>query len=156
MKGFVTPIALPSDHFKHLTEHGGGINCLGRLQNRSGSPDLSSVAGRFSFRDLSESLVDPSKVVSDQYRASIITTLSGRAITGRVVGEEDGKLTVITDPENATKIARIAKGDVDQIEASKISLMPKGLLNVLSEDEVLDLLAYMMSRGNPQDRMFGE
>jgi putative heme-binding domain-containing protein len=119
-------------------------------------PDLTNVAGRFSYRDLAESLVDPNKVISDQYRGSTIETKDGKVISGRITNDADGKLTVVTDPEDATKVVEIAKGDVDAVEPSKVSLMPDKLLDVLSEQEVLDLLAYMMSRGNPDDPMFAK
>ena len=117
-------------------------------------PDLSNVAGRFSIKDLSESLVVPSKVVSDQYRGSGILTNSGTLVAGRVVNEQDGLLTVVTDPFDATKVLKIKKDDIDQIRPSPTSLMPENLLDKLNGDEVLDLIAYMLSRGNPNDRMF--
>jgi putative heme-binding domain-containing protein len=117
-------------------------------------PDLSNVAGRFSPRDLAEALVEPSKVVSDQYRGSKILTLSGKVYSGRIVGEADGALTVMIDPEDATKIVTVAKDDIDEVTPSKVSLMPEKSLNPLSRDEVLDLLAYLYSRGNPHDPMF--
>jgi len=117
-------------------------------------PDLSNVAGRFSIKDLSESLVVPSKVVSDQYRGSVILTNSGTLVAGRVVNEQDGLLTVVTDPFDATKVLKIKKDDIDQIRPSPTSLMPENLLDKLNGDEVLDLIAYMLSRGNPNDPMF--
>ena len=45
------------------------------------------------------------------------------------------------------------------IEVTKplpISLMPEKLLHPLGKDELLDLVAYLLSRGNPNDLMFGE
>ncbi|MCO6457875.1 MAG: c-type cytochrome [Pirellulaceae bacterium] len=117
-------------------------------------PDLSNVAGRFSLRDLSEALVEPDKVISDQYRATILVTAGGQVLTGRIVSEQDGMLTVQTDAYDATKIARVAKSDVEDQRPSPTSLMPKGLLNTLNRDELLDLLAYLLSRGNPQDALF--
>jgi putative heme-binding domain-containing protein len=119
-------------------------------------PDLTNVAGRFSFRDLAESLIEPSKVVSDQYRGSLVETTGGEVITGRIVSESDGNLVIVTDPEDITKVREIPKGQVAEVEPSKVSLMPEKLLDVLSQDEVLDLLAYLMSRGNPGDPMFAE
>ena len=85
-----------------------------------------------------------------------MVTVDGLSISGRIAGEQDGQLTILTDPEDATKIKKVAKNDVDQIIPSKVSLMPDKLLNVLSRDEALDLLAYLMSRGNPNDRMFAK
>ena len=41
-------------------------------------PDLTGLAGRFSPRDILESVLEPSKVISDQYAASVITTTTGK------------------------------------------------------------------------------
>jgi len=125
-------------------------------QGGATGPDLTSVAGRFSIRDLTEAIVDPSKVISDQYRASTILTTAGKVITGRVLGTADGKLSVLTDPVDATKIIELKTDDVEEVTPSKVSLMPKDLLNQLNEDEVLDLIAYLLSRGNPQDPLFAQ
>lgn len=117
-------------------------------------PDLTNVAGRFSVKDLSDSLIDPSKVVSDQYRAHIIVTSAGKSYTGRIATEENGVITLLTDPEDIRKVVKIKTGDVEQKLPSKVSLMPKDLLKPLNKDEVLDLVAYLLSRGNPNDPMF--
>jgi putative heme-binding domain-containing protein len=111
-------------------------------------PDLTQAAGRFQVKDLVEAIVHPSKVVSDQYKASIVQTADGRVVTGRIVSESPEKLVVVTDPEDATKFVEIARADVEEITTSPTSLMPQGLLDQLNEAEVLDLLAYVLSRGN--------
>lgn len=117
-------------------------------------PDLTQLAGRFNLKDLTDAIVDPSKVISDQYKASVIETKDGKVITGRIVSESKETITVVIDPENATKVAEIKKSDIETNEPSKVSLMPKDLLKTLNEDEVRDLLAYLLSRGNPADAMF--
>lgn len=117
-------------------------------------PDLTQAAGRFGFKDLAEAILDPSKVVSDQYRASTIATTSGKVYNGRIVSESKDTLSILTDPEDSTKVAEVAKSDVDEMTPSKSSLMPEKLLNALNEDEVLDLLAYILSRGDEKDPMF--
>jgi putative heme-binding domain-containing protein len=129
-----------------------------RLDGAGGAtgPDLTNVAGRFGHRDLSEALVEPSKVVSDQYRGSQIVTKGGKVINGRIIGEADGKVTVMTDPYDALKIVTVAKDDIEESAVSKISLMPNDLLKPLNRQEVLDLMAYLLSRGNPNDRMFAK
>jgi putative heme-binding domain-containing protein len=120
----------------------------------STGPDLTQLAGRFNLKDLTESLLDPSKVVADQYKASVIRTQSGEVITGRIISDLPDSLTVLVNPEDASKTVKIAKSEIEQQAPSATSLMPKDLLNPLSEQEVLDLLAYLLSRGNPQDPMF--
>ena len=57
--------------------------------------------------------------------------------------------TVLTDPVDATKLVTLAKDDIDEMFPSKQSLMPEKLLNTLNREEVLDLLAFLKSRGNP-------
>lgn len=127
-----------------------------RFDGAGGStgPDLTSVGGRFNLQDLTDSIIHPSKVVSDQYRASIIETIDGRVVTGRIVAEDEQAVTVQVNPEDATEVARIPKSEIESLEPSGKSLMPEKLLDTLNESEVLDLLAYLLSRGNPQDLMF--
>jgi len=117
-------------------------------------PDLTQAAGRFQLKDLVEAIVHPSRVVSDQYKASIVQTADGKVVTGRIVSESDAAITVVTDPEDATKFAEIPRANVEEITPSSESLMPRGLLDQLNESEVLDLLAYVLSRGNKNDGRF--
>ena len=117
-------------------------------------PDLSQVAGRFGLKDLAEAIVEPSKVISDQYKASVILTLDDKTITGRIVNDTNGRYIVVTDPEDSSKVVGLKKEDVASVKPSNISLMPEKLLNELNENEVLDLLAYMLSRGDPKHAMF--
>jgi putative heme-binding domain-containing protein len=112
------------------------------------------LAGRFNLKDLTEAIVEPSKVISDQYRATIVQTAQGEVLTGRIVSEDKDSFTLVADPEDPTKTRRVKKSDVDEMQASPISLMPKDLLKPLNQDEVLDLLAYLLSRGNKNDPMF--
>ncbi len=119
-------------------------------------PDLSNVAGRFSTKDLAEALVEPSKVISDRFRASIVATFDGKVITGQVVAESDEEITVMTDAFDGSRMAVIKRDDIDEIQPSKVSLMPGDLLKPLNRDEVLDLIAYMLSRGNPDDIAFAK
>jgi mono/diheme cytochrome c family protein len=70
------------------------------------------------------------------------------------VAEDEDWLTIVTDPEDATKFARVPRADVEEIVSSATSLMPAGLLDQLNEQEVLDLVAYVLSRGNPEDGRF--
>jgi putative heme-binding domain-containing protein len=117
-------------------------------------PDLTQAGGRFQVRDLVEAIVDPSKVVSDQYKASIVQTADGRVVTGRIVSESPEKIVVVTDPEDATKFVEIARSDIEELLPASESLMPKGLLDGLNEAEVLDLVAYVLSKGQRRDPRF--
>lgn len=117
-------------------------------------PDLTQAAGRFGIKEMAEAIVEPDRVISDQYRASRILTADGQIITGRVVAENDTHYVVLTDPQDSSKVAEVAREDVEQMSPSPTSMMPAKLLDTLNEDEVLDLVAYLLSRGNDRDPMF--
>ena len=118
-----------------------------RFDGAGGStgPDLTQAAGRFTLRDLSESIIDPSKIVSDQYRATVIRTGAGQQFIGRLIDEDNDSLTLLTDPEDSTKVVHVSKAEIDSRTLSPTSLMPNNLLNTLNPAEVLDLLAYLLS-----------
>lgn len=117
-------------------------------------PDLTQAAGRFNFKDVAEAIVDPSKVVSDQYKTTQVATIDGKSYTGRVVSVTNDTLTLLIDPEDSTKLVTVKKSDIETQQLSPVSLMPKDLLKQLNQDEVLDLMAYLLSRGNQNDPMF--
>jgi len=117
-------------------------------------PDLTQLAGRFSVSDLVDAIVEPSKVVSDQYKAVVVETKEGKTHTGRLVNDNGRSIRLVVDPEDATKTVEIAKTDIEEQNLSGTSLMPADLLKPLNENEVLDLLAYLLSRGNPGDSRF--
>ena len=117
-------------------------------------PDLTQLAGRFGLREIAESIVEPSKVVSDQYKASVVRTIGGMTFVGKIVNDAGGKLTIVTDPEDSTKVAEVKKDEIESVKPSSVSLMPEKLLNALNEAEVLDMMAFMLSRGDPNHPMF--
>jgi putative heme-binding domain-containing protein len=117
-------------------------------------PDLTGAAGRFSVRDLLESIVEPNKVISDQYQATVLRTKDGNVVAGRVVGEIDGKLQVVTDMLKPDQVAEVPKSSVAESRPSTVSPMPEKLIQPLGPDEVLDLLAYLLSGGNKRHPAF--
>ena len=117
-------------------------------------PDLTQVAGRFSPSDLIDAIVRPSQVISDQYKTMVLKTSDGTVHTGRIVNDVAGTVTLVVDPEDATKTVTLDRPDIEEEKVSKVSLMPAELLDRLNQAEVLDLLAYVLSRGNPNAPMF--
>jgi putative heme-binding domain-containing protein len=134
------------------------VGCFGchRYGNEGGAvgPDLTGVGGRFSPRDLLESIIQPSKEISDQYGAVVIATEDGRVITGRIVNLHGDNLQILTDMLNPNALTSVNQNQIEDMKPSPVSMMPEGLLSTLSRDEILDLLAYLLSRGQRDDRMF--
>jgi len=117
-------------------------------------PDLTQLAGRFGAKDIAEATVNPNKVISDQYKAHVIETSGGQTFTGRIVSDTDGVLTVVINPEDSTKTVRVKKTDIESMQPSAVSLMPADLLKPLGREEVLDLMAFILSRGDNRSPMF--
>ncbi|MFM7103666.1 MAG: c-type cytochrome, partial [Verrucomicrobiota bacterium] len=136
----------------------GAVGCFNchRYENEGGAvgPDLTGVAGRFNPRDLLESIIHPSKEVSDQYAPIVITRKGGDSVIGRVANLNEETIQVMEDMSAPGDFTSVKRSDIVSIEPSRVSPMPEGLLNTLKEDEILDLMAYLLSRGNRQDRMF--
>jgi putative heme-binding domain-containing protein len=122
-------------------------------EGASTGPDITGVGNRFDARYLLESLILPSSTVSDQYQATVFTTHDGKVVAGRVVSEDERRVLVRTDPF-AREPAEVLKADIEEREPSKVSEMPQGLINVLTKEEILDLIAYLRSGGNPNDAAF--
>jgi putative heme-binding domain-containing protein len=111
-------------------------------------PDLTGVAGRFSRRDLLMNILEPSKVIDDKYRSTTFQMMSGSTVVGLVDHEDDEAVYVRVNPASP-ETTGVPKGLIVSREASPISPMPRGLLNVLSETQILDLLAYLEAVGDP-------
>jgi putative heme-binding domain-containing protein len=118
------------------------------------APDLTLVSGRYSAQDLLESIIEPSKVISDQFAVTTFTLKNGRIVTGRVVNMGGGNMSVMTDMLTPTALTGVDVRDVEEMQLSKTSPMPNGLLDTFHEDEILDLMAYLLSRGDDRHEMF--
>ncbi len=127
-----------------------------RFNNEGGGtgPDLTIVSGRFNVRDLLESIIEPSKVISDQYQAIIVTTTDGQTIVGRIVNLNNDNLQINTDMLDPNKLVGVNRNRIDTIRPSPVSMMPEGLIDTLNQDEILDLVAYLYSRGDRNHKMF--
>jgi putative heme-binding domain-containing protein len=102
-------------------------------------PDLTNVSSRFQRKEILESVVFPSLVISDQFAGKTVLTTDGKLYTGLVGPTPEGVVVLQTDGEKVN----VAKADIDQIAPSKQSAMPAGLFNKLSQQEIADLFAYL-------------
>ncbi|MCH7917654.1 MAG: c-type cytochrome [Planctomycetes bacterium] len=136
----------------------GAVGCFNchRFGTDGGSvgPDLTGAGGRFSAGDLLESIIEPSKEISDQYGAITITMIDDTQIVGRIANLSGDGVSVMTDMYNPGQMRKVDRKQIKSIEPSKVSMMPSGLLDLLKEQEIQDLLAYLLSRGDRDHAMF--
>jgi putative heme-binding domain-containing protein len=124
---------------------------VGRLGTSVG-PDLTSASGRFSHKDLLESIVEPSKSIAENYRSLRIVTQDGKVYVGRPVLGGDYRsqtLRLAIDPQHPFQVTEIDKRAIEDEQVSAVSFMPEGLLDTLSADEIHDLVAFIESGGRP-------
>ena len=118
-----------------------------RINQQGGivGPDLTPAGHRFSTRDLLETIVDPNKAISDQYEATMFLMADGTVVTGRVANLTGGQYMVQEDMIKPGDFRRIEVADIEEMRPSKVSMMPTGLLDNLTREEIIDLIAYMKS-----------
>jgi uncharacterized repeat protein (TIGR03806 family) len=123
-----------------------GCNQCHRLDGEGGTvgPDLTGIGKRFSPRDLLESILLPSKVITEGYATTEIETKSGGIISGRIEREDERELVVRPSAASDTTV-NIRKSEILDRKFSKLSNMPAGILNTLDETQILDLIAYLSS-----------
>ena len=104
-------------------------------------PDLTTLARRFQTKEVLQSIVYPSHVVSDLYPSKTVV-VDGRAYTGIAVEDGPNHVVVLTDRGDRRRFAR---DDIEEIRNEATSAMPEGLLNKLTLAEVADLFAFLMN-----------
>ncbi|MFV0442168.1 MAG: c-type cytochrome [Planctomycetaceae bacterium] len=127
-----------------------------RVRGEGGSigPDLTGVGGRFNHRNLLESMIEPSKVISDQYAQTQFVMDDGNIVTGRVINLAGNSLRVLTNMFDPSSLAQVDRSKVELMQTANTSMMPEGLLERLTEDEILDLVAYLKSGGDRSHEAF--
>ncbi len=115
-----------------------------RVEGRGANigPDLSLI-GRTERKWIVESLLQPSAAVAPHYQAWVIETLDSKTRTGLLVGTHLDKSVYIDDKGNRFEVLAT---DVADVRAAKNSIMPEGLLDGLTDQEIRDLVAYLMTR----------
>jgi putative heme-binding domain-containing protein len=126
-----------------------------RFGNEGGSvgPELTAASSKYSRRDILESILEPSKVISEQFQNTVIVKKDGDADTGRIVDENDDRIVVQPGPLSPDRI-EIKKSEIAERRPSPLSPMPEALLDQFTKNEILDLLAYIEASGKEKASNF--
>lgn len=111
-------------------------------------PDLSDVAKRFRGQKLLQQIIEPSSEIHEKFKTMKFLLRSGRVVSGVVTKETKKEYRVIANFLTPDKITRIRKRDVEQKAPSKLSTMPDGLVNVLTREEILNLVGFLEAGGH--------
>jgi putative heme-binding domain-containing protein len=133
-------------------------NCVAchRLENKGNvfGPDLTKLDPKWKLADIVNEILVPSARINEKFQANIFELASGKTVTGLVLEENADTIKIIENPLAKVEPTILRRGDVLERQRSKTSLMPKGLLDKLTRDEILDLVAYVASGADPQHPLF--
>jgi putative membrane-bound dehydrogenase-like protein len=90
-------------------------------------------------------IVDPNAIIGRDYLLTIIETKDGRSAAGIIKRETPAAVTLAT----VTGIETFSRGDIAALNRLEVSLMPPGLLDALTPEEVVDLIAYLHALAPP-------
>lgn len=130
----------------HRFRDGGGMN----------GPDLTGAGGRYSAHDFLDQIIHPSKEINEQFAPVVVTQKNGDVVSGVVVNLSGDNVTLNTDLSDPNQRVNVDRKQVASMEVSKVSPMPPMLLSMLTKEEVLDLVAYVLSGGDPGHDMFAK
>ncbi len=97
-------------------------------------------------------ILESSRNIDQKYRQTILQVDDGAIHTGIIVTENADTLTILAGSPAKEQV--IAKKSIEARGATPLSIMPSGLLNTLNKEQILDLLAYLLANGNPDDPAF--
>jgi putative heme-binding domain-containing protein len=112
------------------------------------------LGNRFTATDILKAIIKPSDEISDQYAATNFYLKDGTSVMGRLIKQDDSKYYVSQNPFAPNELTEIDKNKVVSTKLSKVSVMLPGMINRLNEDELKDLMAYLISGGNKDNKVF--
>jgi putative heme-binding domain-containing protein len=118
-------------------------------------PDLATkLDPKWTAVDILQSIIEPSIKIDDQYKTRVFALISGETISGVVIEEDGQQVKLVENPllQGAVKI--IAKDEIEDQKTSEVSIMPKGLLDALSREEILDLIAFVVAKGDANHPLY--
>ena len=81
---------------------------------------------------------------------------NGKTVIGRVANLSGQNIMVMTNMLEPGNFTAVRRDTIEEVIPSKTSLMPEGLLNTLTRNEILDLVAYIRSGGDPKHAAFSK
>ncbi len=111
-------------------------------QGEKTGPELTGLGSRFSRIYIAESILDPNRTIAPSFGTLVVRLDSGQVLSGIKIAETDTNLTLV---DNQALKHVIAKADIEEQKTSLLSTMPEGLEKKLSENEFVDLVAYLAS-----------
>lgn len=119
-------------------------------------PDLTQLGTRFSAKDMLEAIIEPNNIISDQYASTVFSFKDGTSMLAKLIDEDDDYYHVSQNPYAPHILKEIPKKEIVSYKLAEISVMPPATINVLNEDELKNLLAYLMAGGDEDHEVYNK
>jgi putative heme-binding domain-containing protein len=117
-------------------------------------PDLTKLDPKLKAADVLKEILEPSAKIDDKYATYLFETQAGKLVTGLILSETPDSVKVIENPLAQSQPLVLRRSEIVERKKTNTSIMPKGLLDKLTREEILDLLAYVVARGEPKHPLF--
>lgn len=116
-------------------------------------PDLAKYDEKWKPVEILKDILEPSFRINEKYQTYVIETDSGKTYTG-LVTEEGDVVKVLENPLAKQAAVMLKKSQITSKQKSPNSIMPKGMMDKLTREEILDLVAYVIARGDQKHKLF--
>ncbi|MDZ4850871.1 MAG: PVC-type heme-binding CxxCH protein [Pirellulaceae bacterium] len=106
-------------------------------------PDLAETIKKYQGQKLLQQILEPSHEIHPKYQVVQFLLESGKIVSGVVMKEDDDSVQVASNLLAPQALTKIAKKDIEERQMAKNSAMPLGMANVLTKNEIVDLLHYL-------------
>ncbi|MFQ5684307.1 MAG: c-type cytochrome [Candidatus Binatia bacterium] len=134
---------------KQIFADAGCISChaVGHRKASSVGPDLSAIGAFRNWTWLAQSVIDPNAEVGANWKNATVHLKSGKNVSGILRKKTSKTVTVMIDSDN---IKQLSRDEIKSIKISKASRMPADYSELLTFQQIADLISYLQSlKGSP-------
>lgn len=117
-------------------------------------PDLAMLDPKKTLPETLRDVLEPSLKINEKFQSYTFALDSGKTVTGLIVEETSDSVKVLSNPLAPDKPTIIPVSEIEARKKSDVSIMPQGVLNRLTQEEIMDLIAYVYSKGNKEHALF--
>jgi putative heme-binding domain-containing protein len=142
---------------KEMFQVAGCVQCH-NIQGEGGrvGADLSKAGQEYPGAELLRQILDPSAKIKDEHRVFAVFLKNDQRYKGMIVKRDGDAIELAENLQEPGKTVSIRKAEISRMTPSDVSPMPTGLLVTLTRDEILDLVAYLVSQGNSKHPAFSD
>jgi putative heme-binding domain-containing protein len=120
-------------------------------------PDLAKLEDKkHTPESILRAILEPSKEIDEKFQSNMFVLDDGSLLTGMIHEETDDEIQIVINPLAKDKPTVVEKEFLVARRKSPVSLMPEGVLDRLTQEEILDLIAFVYAKGNKQHKLFEE